>query len=447
MPMLRLLMRHLRGGRVPALVLFLLAGPALAVDVQQMRVHAAPDHTRLVFDLSGPTDWSHLVLADPHRVVVDMERGNLRFDPERLDLSGTPIRRIRTGAREDGGLRVVLDLARSLEPRPFELAPVAPYGHRLVVDLHERGGERKVVRARSEDSPRRDVVVVIDAGHGGEDPGALGPGGVLEKDVVLAIARRLDRLVDRAPGMRGELVRGGDYYVPLRRRTALAREHRADLFMSIHADAFKTSGPRGASVYALSPSGATSEMARWLAESENQSDLIGGVGGVSLADKDPVLAEVLLDLSMTGSLTASLDLGERLLGALGDRGRLHSSRVHQAGFVVLKSPDIPSVLVETGFISNPQEARQLAEPGYQDRIALALFEGARDHLEAQPPQGTLLAWWRDHPEERRRYVIEEGDTLSTIAKRFGVDTAHLMSANDLSGDVIRAGQVLLIPPT
>ena len=445
--MLRLLMRHLRGGRVPALILLLLAGPAFAVDVHQMRVHAAPDHTRLVLDLSGPTDWSHLVLDDPHRVVVDMERGHLRFDPERLDLSGTPIRRIRTGAREDGRLRVVLDLARPLEPRPFELAPVAPYGHRLVVDLHERGDERRVVRARSEDSPRRDLVVVIDAGHGGEDPGALGPDGVLEKDVVLAIARRLDQLLDRASGMRGELVRSGDYYVPLRRRTALAREHRADLFISVHADAFKTPGPRGASVYALSPSGATSEMARWLAESENQSDLIGGVGGVSLAGKDPVLAEVLLDLSMTGALTASLDLGERLLGALGNRGRLHSSRVHQAGFVVLKSPDIPSVLVETGFISNPQEARQLADPGYQDRVARALFEGARAHLEAQPPQGTLLAWWRDHPGERRRYVIEEGDTLSNIAQRFGVDTAHLMSTNDLSGDVIRVGQVLLIPPT
>jgi N-acetylmuramoyl-L-alanine amidase len=315
------------------------------------------------------------------------------------------------------------------------------------VDLYEEAGERAALRVAPLQDARRDIVVAIDAGHGGDDPGALGPNRVREKDVVLAIARRLDALFDEAPGFRGELLRTGDYYVPLRRRTELAREHRADLFISVHADAFKNARPRGASVFALSPRGATSEMARWLAESENQSDLIGGVGGVSLADKDPVLAEVLLDLSMTGSQSASLDLGERVLASLGSGIRLHSHQVHQAGFAVLKSPDIPSILVETGFISNPQEARQLADAAYQARVARAIYNGARAHLEESPPPGTMLAWLRDNPGADTRYTIEKGDTLSAIAQRFGVETARLRSANGLAGDVIRVGQTLVIPPS
>ncbi|HSG89004.1 MAG TPA: N-acetylmuramoyl-L-alanine amidase [Pseudomonadales bacterium] len=412
-----------------------------------MRIHSGPDHTRLVLDLSGPTAWSHFTLDGPARVVLDMDAGQLRFDPERLDLAGTPIRRVRAAARENGGLRVVLDLSRALTPKPFDLAPVAPYGYRLVVDLYEEAGERAALRVAPQADARRDIVVAIDPGHGGEDPGALGPNRVREKDVVLAIARRLDALFDGAPGFRGELLRTGDYYVPLRRRTELAREHRADLFISVHADAFKNSRPRGASVFALSPRGATSEMARWLAESENQSDLIGGVGGVSLADKDPVLAEVLLDLSMTGSLSASLDLGERVLASLGGDIRLHSHQVHQAGFAVLKSPDIPSILVETGFISNPQEAVQLADAAYQARLARAIYDGARAHLEELPPPGTLLAWLRDNPDAHTRYTIEKGDTLSAIAQRFGVETGRLRTANGLAGDVIRVGQTLVIPPS
>lgn len=418
---------------------------AVAVDVQQMRVHSGPDHTRLVLDLSGPVDWTHFNLDNPTRVVVDLRDGHLRFDPDRLDLGGTPIERVRASEDPAGGLRVVLDLARTLDPRPFSLVPVPPYGHRLVVDLYETQALRRGPAAAPPESARRDVVVAIDAGHGGEDPGALGPGGVREKDVVLAISRRLAALFDGTDGYRAELIRNGDYYIPLQQRAALAREHRADLFISIHADAFENPGPRGASVYALSPRGATSEMARWLAERENRSDLIGGVGGVRIADKDPVLAQVLLDLSMTGSLAASIDLGERVLGSLGGTARLHSRRVHQAGFAVLKSPDVPSILVETGFISNPEEARLLADGSYQARIARAVFDGARAHLEAQPPQGTLLAWLRDNPEARTSYVIRKGDTLSAIAQRHGVETGRLRSVNGLAGDTIRIGQTLVIP--
>ena len=430
-----------RAGRALLLLLALLGAGAGATDVEQMRLHAAPDHVRLVLDLSGPVAWRHLVLEDPDRVVLDLDGAALAFDPGRVDLDGTGIRAIRTGRRGGAGLRVVFDLERALEPRPFDLDPVPPYGHRLVLDLFDPQGRRPApVRAPE---ARRDVVVAIDAGHGGEDPGALGPGGLREKDVVLAIAERVDALFDATPGMRGELIRTGDYYVPLRRRTQLARERRADMFVSVHADAFRSPGPRGASVYALSRSGATSEMARWLAESENQSDLIGGVG--NLAERDPLLAEVLLDISMDGVMRLSLDAGERVLARLGETKRVHSRELHQAGFVVLKSPDIPSILVETGFISNPREARELASPEHQARVARAIHEGVRAHLEDQPPPGTLLAWLAQHPEAQRRYAVEKGDTLSGIAQRFGVRTARLKRANDLASDVIRVGQILVIP--
>jgi N-acetylmuramoyl-L-alanine amidase len=342
-------------------------------------VHAAPDHVRFVFDLSGPVDWNQLTLEGPDRIVLDFDDSSLGFDPALLELDGTGVRSVRSG-RRGGDLRVVLDVDRRFDPKPFALAPVAPYGHRLVLDLFEVGRARPeaAIPAPAEANERRDVIVAIDAGHGGEDPGALGPRGLREKDVVLAIARRLDALFDAEPGFRGEMVRSGDYYIPLRARTEKARAARADMFVSIHADAFRTPQPRGASVYALSRRGATNEMGRWLAESENQSDLIGGVG--NLADRDPLLAEVLLDISMDGVMRLSIDAGKRVLAALGDTKRVHSRELHQAGFVVLKSPDIPSILVETGFISNPQEARELAAPAHQTEIAEAIFDGVRGHL-------------------------------------------------------------------
>jgi N-acetylmuramoyl-L-alanine amidase len=434
-------------GLVLALACTLLPAPAAAVDVEHMRVHSGPDHTRLVLDLSGPSRWSHLELADPPRVVVDLERGRLRFDPRRLKLSGTPIAAVRAADQGDGRLRVVLDLRRALAPRLFDLTPVADFGNRLVIDLYEPEGRREEPSPPPVRELRRDVVVAIDAGHGGEDPGAIGPNGVREKDVVLAIARRVERLFDDTPGFEGVLVRTGDYYVPLRRRTEIARQHRSDLFVSIHADAFKTAQPRGASVFALSERGATSETARWLADKENRADLIGGVGDVSLDGKDPVLTQVLIDIAMTASLGASLDAGERILESLERATRLHSRRVEQAGFAVLKSPDVPSLLVETGFISNPREARELATAEHQARLARAIYEGVRRHVEAAPPPGTLVAWERTNGPSERRYRIRKGDTLSTIAERHGVPTRRLKTANGLASDVIRVGQVLVIPPS
>lgn len=437
---------RLRASWVCALMCGLLASAALsAAEVQQMRVHQAPDHTRVVMDLSGPVQHNSFRLDDPHRLVLDLDKGSMGADTGSLSLSGTPLKAVRSGRRGTGGLRVVLDLERELEPRVFTLEPVASLGHRLVIDLHdpERSGPEPVRRV--DQNGKRDVVVAIDAGHGGEDPGAVGPNGVFEKDVVLEISRRVYRLLEDAEGITPVMIRTGDYYVPLIRRTQLAREHRADLFVSIHADAFHRPSARGASVYALSERGASSETASWLARRENRADLIGGVGDVSLNDKDDMLAQVLLDLSVTASLSASLDVGDRVLRSMGDVARLHSSRVEQAAFRVLRSPDIPSILIETGFISNPEEARLLNTASYQNRIARSIAAGVRSHLEDEAPPGTLLAWQRDNPEARRRYVIEKGDTLSTIAQRFGVKTAEVRRVNNLNGDVIRVGQEIVIP--
>jgi N-acetylmuramoyl-L-alanine amidase len=281
------------------------------------------------------------------------------------------------------------------------------------------------------------VVVAVDAGHGGEDPGALGRRGTREKDVTLAIARRLAALIDREPGMRAVMVRKGDYYVGLRQRIEIARKERADLFISIHADAFRDARVQGASVYTLSRRGASSEAARWLAERENSADLIGGV---SLEDKDHILASVLLDLSQTAALQASTDVAERVFRRLKQVGRVHNDRVQEAGFVVLKSPDIPSILVETAFISNRTEESRLTDPEHQARLAEAILEGVREYFDYSPPPGTRLAQVAD-----RRHIISRGDTLSAIASQYEVSLSHLREANGLTTDRIRVGQVLLIP--
>lgn len=458
-----------------------------ASSVESMRLWAAPDHARLVFDLSSATNANVFSLENPARLVIDLDDTQMDTDPSTLPLHDSAITSVRTGIRDGGGLRVVLELNRDIEPRHFTLTPNDQYGHRLVVDL-EYPGESAVenpidpIEAMIRDQeiqsqrataqqqvpgsvatpvpsppvevqearahPRRDIIIAVDAGHGGEDPGAIGPAGTREKDVVLEIARRLAAQVNGTEGFKAVLVRDGDYYLGLRQRTALARDQKADFFVSIHADAFTSPRPQGSSVYALSQRGATSETAQWLADSENRSDLIGGVdGSLSLRDKDQVLRGVLLDLTMTATLNDSLSIGGQVLEQLGRVNRLHKSRVEQAGFMVLKSPDIPSLLIEVGFISNPDEERRLRDPVHQSGLSRAIFNGLREHFQRYPPPASLLAWQRDN--QRRpsgnEYRIQSGDTLSAIAVRHGVPVNQLKQANDINGDVIRVGQVLQIP--
>ncbi len=420
------------------------APAALAAVLDGVRMHEAPDYTRVVFDTSQAVAYQVFALDNPRRMVIDLKdtRVEAGFDPGG-GRDGERVTGLRAAPR-GSDYRVVLDLARPVAPQSFTLAPVAPYGHRLVVDLYGQGSSPAPQPAPSyRPDQKRDVIIAIDAGHGGEDPGAIGPSRIYEKDVVLSISRRLAGRIDALPGFKATLVRSGDYYIALRDRTRIAREQRADLFVSVHADAFKSSTVSGASVYTLSDRGATSETARWLAEKENRSDLIGGVGDVSLGDKDDVLAHVLLDLSMEANRSASLEVGAQVLGQLGNVARLHKRQVEQAGFVVLKTPDVPSILVETGYISNPDEARRLNSASYQETIAGAIADGVRRFMERQAPPGTLLAWRRDQGDVR--YTIEAGDTLSDIAVRYGTSTRRIREANGLNGDVIRVGQTIVVP--
>lgn len=456
-----------------------------AADVDNIRLWAAPDHSRLVFDLSSPARANVFTLDNPDRLVIDLDDSRITTDPAGLNLDGSAISGVRTGVRDGNGLRIVLDLERHVQPRHFTLDPNDQYGHRLVVDLEypgesavedpidpieamirdqeiaagraraeaeasgaERGADTVNAQQQAQPHPKRDIIIAVDAGHGGEDPGAIGPGGTREKDVVLDISRHLQRLINDTQGFRAVMIRDGDYYVGLRQRTRIAREQKADFFVSIHADAFTSPRPQGSSVYALSQSGATSEAAQWLANSENRADLIGGVdGNLSLKDKDEVLRGVLMDLTMTATLNDSLSIGGQVLDQLGRVNRLHKSRVEQAGFMVLKSPDIPSLLIETGFISNPDEERRLKDSSHQRGLAQAVHSGLMAHFERNPPPASLLAWQRDQQRGggQDEYRIQPGDTLSEIAARHQVPLGQLKQANEINGDVIRVGQVLRIP--
>jgi len=422
-----------------------LALPVQAAEVLDVRLWRAPDHTRVVFDLSEPVSHSLLELDNPRRLVVDMPDVRLLEALTDLPLENTPIDRVRSGVREGDDLRIVFDLAAQIRPKSFPLAPNERTGHRLVLDLFDVGSEgedSQDVKSVEQLSDRRDIVVAIDAGHGGEDPGALGPKKLQEKKVVLAIARKLQAKLRNTPGLKPVMIRDGDYYVSLRGRRDLARKHQADLFVSIHADAFRQASANGASVYALSTKGASSTAAQYLADRENAADL---VGGVRLSDKDDVLAGVLADLSMTATLDTSLSLGARVLGEIDDIAKLHKRKVEQAGFAVLKSPDIPSILVETGFISNPGEADRLNTSAYQDKMASAIHDGIVVWFKSHPPAGTLLAWQRAQQGGARQYVIARGDTLSEIAERYRVSVKSLKETNGISGSTIRIGQVLTIP--
>ncbi|WP_297792494.1 N-acetylmuramoyl-L-alanine amidase [uncultured Marinobacter sp.] len=438
-----------------AMLAMLLVWPVAAMagkDVESVRIWPAPDHTRLVLDIAGKVEHNVFSLSGPSRLVIDMKDVTLKADFSALDLSGSPIQRIRSAPRNGNDLRVVLDLKSEIKPRSFQLEPNQQYGHRLVVDLIDEGGLKvqKAAKPTVTDhaSGKRDIIVVIDAGHGGEDPGAIGPRGTREKDVVLSMAKTLQRIIDGKPGFTAKLTRTGDYYIDLRSRTLLARKHNADLFVSVHADAFRTPQPRGASVFALSQRGATSESARWLAQSENRSDLIGGAGGVSLNGRDEMLAGVLLDLSMTASINSSLGIGSSILGELGNVTKLHKRGVEQAAFVVLKSPDIPSLLVEAGFISNPQEERNLSSSSYQRKLANAVFDGIYDYFSDTPPPGTLLAAQkmnRQGGNSVSQYRIRRGDTLSDLARENQISVSELMRFNGLNNDRVMVGQTIRIP--
>ncbi len=343
---------------------------------------AADDHTRVVFDLSGPLEHKLFTLENPPRVVVDLigarKSTALSSDEKRTKL----LKGIRSAVRNDQDLRIVLDLDTRVRPRSFLLQPDSQSGYRLVVDMYQTRLSPTPIKTRREQMRKKaqQIVIAIDPGHGGKDPGALGHSGTREKDVVLALGRKLKKQIDATPGFRAVLTRDSDRFLPLRKRVATARKARADLFVSLHADSYKSPRVRGASVYALSLNGASSEAARLIAHKENASDLIGGI---SLDDKDDLIASVLLDLSQTATIQDSLELGQKVLKKIGKVSKLNKKTVQQAGFAVLKAPDMPSILIETAFISNPKEERRLKSSKHQHKLAKAIFAGIKEHVKKQ----------------------------------------------------------------
>ncbi|MEM7054174.1 MAG: N-acetylmuramoyl-L-alanine amidase [Pseudomonadota bacterium] len=416
--------------------------PALAGEVENVRVWASPDKTRVVLDLDQPVDYRLFTLDGPDRLVIDIDQSTMQIDPELNPEHSGVVNNIRHGIREGHDLRVVLDLDSSARANSFLLPPTAHYGHRLVLDLFpadaESAAERVRAVAQTLPDEDRDMIVAIDAGHGGEDPGAIGPGGSYEKNIVFAIARELAQRIDDAPGMQSVLIRTGDYYVPLTERFERAREARADLFLSIHADAFRDFRVRGSSVFILSRRGASSQAARLLAESENAADLIGGV---SLEQNDDMLKSVLIDLSQNASIEYSGKAAQSIFDSLNTVQRSHRRQVESANFVVLRSHDVPSVLVEVGFISNPDDEKNLGSRKHRQKIADAITAGVSDYFNQNAPQGTWFAANR----KPSRHIVRRGDTLGTIAQRYSISINRLRNANDIKNDVIHPGAVLVIP--
>nr|WP_282453014.1 N-acetylmuramoyl-L-alanine amidase [Lysobacter sp. CAU 1642] len=422
----------------------MLAGPVSSAELRGLRLAEEDGRTRAVFDLSGPIDYKLFGLAGPDRLVLDIKGSRLGSGFSAGEGTGV-VRGVRTGLLGKTDLRVVLDLSGEVKPASFVLPPGDGHGHRLVVDLEGRAATPaepvavKTVATAVEDL-QRPVIVAIDAGHGGQDPGAIGPKGSREKNLTLAMAREMARLVDAEPGMKAFLVRDGDYFIPLEERYRRARKAQADLFISVHADAFHKPTPSGASVYMLSQRGASSEAARWLARTENAADL---VGGVKLDDKDNTLAAVLLDLAQSATLKASGDVANSVLSGLKRVGKTHKQQVERANFVVLRSPDVPSILVETGFISNPSDERKLNDADYRRRLSMAIIDGMRDYFYSQPPPGTWIAANVDV--RAREHVVSRGETLSQIAARHGVPLSSLRTANQIRGDMVKVGDRLRIP--
>ncbi|MDH3343255.1 MAG: N-acetylmuramoyl-L-alanine amidase [Gammaproteobacteria bacterium] len=407
-------------------------------QVKDIRLSKSDGYVRLVFDMDRSVQHSIFSLHQPERIVLDLKNASMPHGMIDMIQANSLIRGIRSGIQNGHDLRVVFDLHEQVSPRSFILTPSGEAGHRLVLDLHD--SEKKSEKIVSKKAPKkelRDVVIVIDAGHGGRDPGATGRKGTKEKTVTLQMARKLEKLINNQRGMKAVLTRKDDRYMKLRHRIEKARKSNADMMISIHADSFPDPRARGSSIFALSVNGASSEMAQQLAENENASDVM--FGDVSLTNDDPMVNKVLLDLSFTGGIESSLDIGDEVLKQIGTVNKVHKKTVQQAGFAVLKTPNIPSVLLETAFISNPREEKNLRSSAHQLKVAKAISRGVNSYFLRKAPPGTWLS------EAITDYKVKPGDNLAVIANRFNTSVDNLRARNALQSNNLNAGQVLKIP--
>ena len=410
------------------------------VAVEGMRIGLEAERARVVFDLSTGAEYEIFKLEAPERVVIDLRRAVLQADLSGLDLQGSPVGAVRSGQRENGALRVVLDLSTPVEPSSFFLRAEDGRKDRLVVDLRYLDPEWQKAEAREEET-RRDIRVAVAAGHGGNDPGALSHDGTIrEKDITLAVARAIRDRLNATPGYQPVMIRDDDVTVKLKERPGIGRASRADVYLSIHADSYEGRAAQGATVYALSGDTADRENARRIAERENLADVLGEAA----RDVEDDIALTLLDLAMTSNIEQSVKAGGNILDSLGVVAPLRRSKVQAGDLWELRS-HIPSLLIETGYLSNPQEAARLATPAYQRHLANAIVRGVMDYFNGAPPEGTLVAWQQENGIEPGSYVVADGDSLSVIAQDYGTRVAELKQLNGLQSDLIRIGQALVIP--
>ena len=415
------------------------AGAGATNNIEGVRVWPAPENTRLVFDLSKKPEYSYFSLSNPQRLVIDFKNSQNLVELSKLAQKDNRIKLIRTSkAKKKGTTRLVLELAEDYKLTVFSLAPAGPYGDRLVIDLYDKNRISRVVEKPK--NGRRSVIIGIDAGHGGDDPGSIGAKGSYEKKVTLAIAKKLQSLINKEKGMKAVMIRKGDYHVNLDRRTKIARQKQVDFFVSIHADAFRTSKPNGAAVWVVLNKRVESEMALWLANREKNSELLGGGGGVIKNTVDDNLAITLADMNKEHSLEVSVNTASKILKELKKVTRLHNKLPQHGNFAVLKSSDIPSVLVETGFISNHKDELNLNSAKHQQKLAHAIYTGVRDYYVAHPPMGTYLA-----SIVYRQHKVGSGESLSILAQRYNVTVGSLKLVNNLTSNVVKIGQTLRIP--
>jgi N-acetylmuramoyl-L-alanine amidase len=408
-------------------------------SIESVRVWPAPENTRIVFDLSKKPDFKYFSLQSPQRLVVDFKNSKNLVDLMSVIKADRRVKKIRTSSsKHKGSTRLVLELADNYRISVFPLAPAGQYGDRLVIDLYDK--KSQPIAKQDNSKGKRDIVIAIVAGHGGEDPGSIGAAGTYEKRITLKIAKKLANLINKKRGLKAVMIRSGDYYVDLNRKTELARKSKADLLISIHADAFTSSKPNGASVLVQATRRADSEFTRWIQNREKNSELLGGAGETIRKTKDNNLAIALGDMKKQYTMASSYDFAEHVVKQLKKVTKLHKHKPERLSLAVLKSSDIPSVLIETGFISNPKEERRLNNSKHQQKLAKAIYIAVDDYFSRNPPDGTLIAATRI-----REHKISRGESLSVVAQRYKVSIRKLKSANNLKSNVVRIGQTLKIP--
>lgn len=427
-----------------------------ANTLEGIRVWPSPDETRIVIDLNSEANYSYFTLSSPYRLVVDLKNTNVKAKLPLTVSDSKVLSKIRkSSAPSKGTTRLVFELKHSVTAEVFKLSPTpgGQYGHRLVMDLPHSSTSKSTPTESRATTPvinsnsnhiigNGEIIIAIDAGHGGEDPGSIGPTRKYEKHATLAISKKVVALINAQPGMRAVMTRSGDYFVNLNKRTDIARKNKSHLLVSIHADSFRSPKPRGGSVFVLNTRRANTEIGRWVEKHEKQSELLGGAGDVLAKNSnDRNVSQTLLDLQFSHSQKEGYKLATNVLSEMGKVIKLHKKEPVNASLAVLKSPDIPSILIETGFISNPIEEKQLFQRGHQDKISRAISKAVIRYLNDNPPQGTLLA----AKQQQRKHKVNPGESLSLIAKKYGTTAAKIKSENKLKSTSLAIGQILLIP--